>query len=101
RPVLSFARAGAGWQSVAWPPPAPKARPDHGSSGLFSRALARERPHIYVYGTVGRAETTAANQALARALGDWGTGIRARFTVKADRDVTPADIRDLDLVLVG
>jgi dienelactone hydrolase len=101
RPVLSFARAGASWQAVAWPPPTPKGRPDHGSSGLFSRALARERPHIYVFGTAGSPELTAANQALARAMGDWGPGVRAHFTVKADRDVTPGDIRDLDLVLVG
>jgi len=101
RPVLSFARAGVGWRVVGAPPPVPRLRPDHGSSGLFSRALARERPHLYVYGSAGSPELTAANRALASALGDWGQGVRARFTVKADRDVTPADLRDLDLVLVG
>ena len=101
RPVLSFARAGAGWKLVPEPPPARPGAPDHGSSGLFSRALARERPHLYVYGTAGRAEITAANQALANALADWGPGVRARFTVKSDREVTAADIAGLDLVLVG
>ncbi len=103
RPVLSFARAGASWRAVNEPPPAPAsdARPDHGSSGLFSRALARERPHIYVYGTRGPAAATAANRTLARALGDWGHGVRAQFAVKADTEVTPADIANLDLVLVG
>ena len=101
RPVLSFARAGAGWQLVGSPPAPARGRPDHGSSGLFSRALARERPHLYVYGTAGSPELTAANRAFARALGDWGQGVRARFTVKADQEVTPADLRELDLVLVG
>jgi poly(3-hydroxybutyrate) depolymerase len=101
RPVLSFARAGTGWKLVPEPPPARGAAPDHGASGLFSRALARERPHLYVYGTAGRPEITAANQALANALADWGPGVRARFTVKSDREVTAADIAGLDLVLVG
>lgn len=103
RPVLSFARAGAGWRAVAESPAmaAADARPDHGSSGLFSRALARERPHLYVYGTRGPAAATAANLALARALGDWGHGVRAQFAVKSDAEVTPADIASLDLVLVG
>jgi len=100
RPVLSFARAGAAWRAVAEPPPV-TAMPDHGASGLFSRALARERPHLYVYGTRGPAAATAANRTLARALGDWGHGIRAQFAVKADTEVTPADIANLDLVLVG
>ena len=100
RPVLSFARAGGSWRAVAEPPPAAP-MPDHGSSGLFSRALARERPHLYVYGTRGPAAVTAANRTLARALGDWGHGVRAQFAVKADSEVTPADIANLDLVLVG
>jgi hypothetical protein len=100
RPVLSFARAGAAWRAVA-EAEAATPMPDHGSSGLFSRALARERPHIYVYGTRGPAATTAANRTLARALGDWGQGIRAQFAVKPDTEVTPADIASLDLVLVG
>ena len=103
RPVVSFARAGAGWRVVAEPPAVAAAdgRPDHGSSGLFSRALARERLHLYVYGTRGPAATTAATRGLARALGDWGHGVRAQFAVKSDAEVTPADIANLDLVLVG
>ena len=100
RPVLSFARTGASWRAVAAPPPAAP-MPDHGSSGLFSRALARERPHVYVYGTRGPPAITAANRALARALGDWGHGVRAQFAVKADGEVTDADIANLDLVLIG
>jgi poly(3-hydroxybutyrate) depolymerase len=104
RPVLSFARAGAAWHAVAAAAPASPggaALPDHGASGLFSRALARERPHLYVYGTTGRPEMTAANQALARALSSWGPGVRARFTVKSDQEVTAADLATLDLVLIG
>ncbi len=100
RPLLSFARSGAGWHAVAQPPPATPI-PDHGASGLFSRALARERPHLYVYGTRGPPATTAANRTLARALGDWGHGVRAQFAVKADAEVTAADLANLDLVLVG
>ncbi len=100
RAVLSFARAGASWRAVAEPQPSAPL-PDHGSSGLFSRALARERPHIYVYGTRGPAAITAANRALARELGDWGRGVRAQLEVKSDAEVTPSDIANLDLVLVG
>jgi poly(3-hydroxybutyrate) depolymerase len=105
RPVLGLARGGDGvWRAVAAPPapgstPAPA--PDHGSSGLFSRALARERPHLYVYGTAGPPALTAANRALARALGDWGHGVRARFDVKSDREVSAADVARFDVVLVG
>ncbi len=106
RPVLSFARLGAAWKLVAEPLAAgggggSAGLPDHGSSGLFSRALARERPHLYVYGTIGRPEMTAANRALARALSDWGRGVRARFAMKSDQEVTAADLAGLDLVLVG
>jgi hypothetical protein len=54
-----------------------------------------------VYGTRGPAAITAADRALARALGDWGRGVRAQFAVKSDAEVTEADIANLDLVLVG
>jgi hypothetical protein len=104
RPTLSFAgSAGIGWKLVESGSPAAALRPlpDHGASGLFSRALARERPHLYVYGTAGRPEITAANRKLASALANWGQGVRARFAVKADREVGPADLARFDLVLVG
>jgi hypothetical protein len=50
---------------------------------------------------MGRPEMTVANRALARALGDWGRGVRARFAVKSDQEVTAAEVAGLDLVLVG
>jgi poly(3-hydroxybutyrate) depolymerase len=102
RPSLTFARAGAGWSAVPSPPPtASSSQPDHGSSGLFSRARARERPHIYVYGTAARPETVAAYRALAGAMADWGTGVRAHFAVKSDQEITADDLARFDLVLIG
>jgi hypothetical protein len=100
RPVLGFARAGGAWKPVdgsATPP----ALPQHAASGLFSRALARERAHLYVYGTGGRPEVTAANRALARAMADWGPGVRVRFPAKADSEVSAAELASHDLVLIG
>src|SRR5262249_36780341 len=65
RPVLAFARGVDGGGAEAWKPrgdaPAPaRALPEHGAAGLFSRALARERAQLYVYGTAGKPDVTAA-----------------------------------------
>lgn len=99
QPVLSFAADKTGWRAVKQP--AVGAPPDHAVVGLMSRSLPRQRPHLYVYGTAGAAEVNAETQALARALAEWGPGVRARFPVKADRDVTPDELASRDLVLVG
>ena len=68
---------------------------------LFGKSLPRERPHLYVYGTHGAPEAARAARALAEGLADWGPGVAARFTVKADNDVTADDEASFDLVLVG
>jgi poly(3-hydroxybutyrate) depolymerase len=69
--------------------------------GYCGKSVPRQHPHIYVYGTHGPADAVAAARALAQALADWGPMVAAKFTVKADRDVTPADRVRFNLVLVG
>jgi poly(3-hydroxybutyrate) depolymerase len=78
------------------PPPAGEAIP-----GRYGKSLPRQRPHLYVYGTHGAPEAIEAARLLAQGLADWGPMIDARFTVKADRDVTPADRARFNLVLIG
>ena len=99
QPGLSFARDKTGWRQVAQP--ATGAPPEHAPIGLMSRSLPRQRPHIYVYGTAGSTEVNQEALSLAGALADWGPGVRARFVVKADRDVTAEELATRDLVLVG
>jgi hypothetical protein len=78
------------------PAPAGEAIP-----GLGGKSVPRQAPHLYVYGTNGPPDAVAAARALATALADWGPMIAARFTVKADREVTAADRARFNLVLVG
>ncbi len=78
------------------PPPPGQAIP-----GLFGKSVPRQHPHLYVYGTHGAPEAVAAARRLAEALADWGPMVAATFTVKADRDVTPADRARFNLVVVG
>jgi len=78
------------------PAPAGQAIP-----GLFGKSVPRQHPHLYVYGTHGAPDAVAAARALAQALADWGPMVAAKFAVKADRDVTPADRARFNLVLVG
>ncbi|MFL5305107.1 MAG: prolyl oligopeptidase family serine peptidase [Polyangia bacterium] len=84
-------------------PKAPLSPPPPGQAvpGLFGKSVPRQHPHLYVYGTHGAAAAVAAARALAQALADWGPMVAARFTVKADRDVTAAERARFDLVLVG
>jgi predicted esterase len=70
-------------------------------TGLFGKSIPRQHPHIYVYGTHGAPETVRAARELAEALASWGPGVDARFTVEADRDVTPDQRARFNLVLVG
>jgi predicted esterase len=69
--------------------------------GLFGKSVARQHPHIYVYGTNGAPDVVAAGRKLATALADWGPMVSARFQVKADKDVTAEDRARFHLVLVG
>jgi alkanesulfonate monooxygenase SsuD/methylene tetrahydromethanopterin reductase-like flavin-dependent oxidoreductase (luciferase family) len=103
RPVLGFVRPpGGAWKVRGDADGLPMhALPEHAASGLFSRALARERAQLYVYGTAGPPEVTAAGRALAGAMADWGPGVRVRFAARADQEVTAADLARYDLVLIG
>jgi len=78
------------------PPPPGQAVP-----GRYGKTVPRQHPHIYVYGTHGSREAVAAARALAQALADWGPMVAARFTVKADGEVTAADRARFNLVLIG
>jgi poly(3-hydroxybutyrate) depolymerase len=69
--------------------------------GLFGKTAPRQVPHLYVYGTHGAPDAVAAGRALANAMADWGPMVGARFTVKADVDVTADDHARFSLVLVG
>jgi poly(3-hydroxybutyrate) depolymerase len=69
--------------------------------GLFGKSEPRQHPHLYVYGTHGAAEAVAAARKLATALADWGPMVGARFSVKADVDVTDDDRARYWFVLVG
>jgi len=80
------------------PPPPP---PGQAIPGLCGKSFPRQRPHIYVYGTNGPPEAVTAARALATALADWGPMVGARFSVKADHQVTPDDRARFNLVLVG
>ncbi|HLK93570.1 MAG TPA: prolyl oligopeptidase family serine peptidase [Polyangia bacterium] len=81
--------------------PLSPAPPGEAIPGLGGKSVPRQHPHLYVYGTNGSPEAVAAARALATALADWGPMIAARFTVKADREVTAADRARFNLVLVG
>jgi dienelactone hydrolase len=99
--VLSFAGGKGSWKRTdPWRGPA-QGPPDHAEAGLRSASLAQYGPHVYVYGTLGDAATTAASKATAERLADWGPSVRARWRVLADTEVTPDLMATLDLVLVG
>ncbi|HEY2903188.1 MAG TPA: PHB depolymerase family esterase [Polyangia bacterium] len=97
--AFSFARDGGHWHRVA--APVSGAPPAHAAVGLASRSLPRQGLHVYVYGTDCPPATMQAAKHLADALADWGPGVRARFTVVADRDVTAQMRRQFHLVLIG
>jgi poly(3-hydroxybutyrate) depolymerase len=99
--VLSLAGGQGSWKvTPAWKGPA-QGPPDHAEAGSRSASLAQYGPHVYVYGTLGDAATTAASKAGAEMLADWGPSVRARWRVLADTDVTPDLMATHDLVLVG
>ncbi len=99
--VLSFAGGKGSWKATAvWKGPA-QGPPDHAEAGIRSGSLAQYGPHVYVYGTLGDAATTAASKAAAEKLADWGPSVRASWRVLADTEVTPELMATHDLVLVG
>ena len=96
RKLAGIRRDPAAPKAPASPPPPGQAVP-----GRYGKSFPRQHPHLYVFGTHGSPDAVAAARALAQALADWGPMVAARFTVKADRDVTAADRARFDLVLVG
>ena len=99
--VLSFAGGKGSWKTTdPWKGPA-QGPPDHAEASFRNASLVQYGPHVYVYGTLGDAATTAASKAGAERLADWGPSVRARWRVLADTEVTPELMATHDLVLVG
>jgi pimeloyl-ACP methyl ester carboxylesterase len=98
--ALSFNKSSAGWRQglVA------QAGKRFGAEGPILRALCGRQ--IYVYGTLGTPtdEELAERRKVAEAAANWSI-VRSRlqlsFPVKADREVTAADLDGADLVLFG
>ena len=99
--VMSFAGGKGSWKTTSpWKGPA-QGPPDHAEASFRNGSLAQYGPHVYVYGTLGDAATTAASKAAAEKLADWGPNVRAKWRVLADSAVTPDLMATHDLVLVG
>jgi poly(3-hydroxybutyrate) depolymerase len=96
RTLAAIKRDPAAPKAAAPPPPACLAVP-----GLFGKSAPRQRPHIYVYGTHGAPDAVAAARRLATAMAEWGPMVGAKFTVKADSEVTAEDRKRFSLVLIG
>ena len=96
RTLAAIKRDPAAPKAAAPSPPACTAVP-----GLFGKSVPRQNPHVYVYGTHGDPSAVAAARGLANALADWGPMVGAKFTVKADAELTAADRARFSLVLVG
>jgi len=106
--VQAYANAGLlrALAAIKRDPAAPKVAPPPPPDcvavpGLMGKSAPRQVPHIYVYGTRGAPDTVEAGRRLATAMADWGPMVGAKFTVKADRDVTAADRDQFALVLIG
>lgn len=57
--------------------------------------------HIYVYGASGTPRETALNKRAARRAANWGKGFDGRWPVKSDTELTTADLRSANVVLIG
>jgi len=98
--ALSFNQSPAGWRQG----PVTPAGQRLGAEGPILRALSGRQ--IYVYGTLGTptGEELAERRKVAEAAADWSTvrsHLQLWFPVKADREVTAADLDGADLVLFG
>jgi pimeloyl-ACP methyl ester carboxylesterase len=97
---LSFSKSSSGWRQGLL---AAGGKRD-GAEGPIVRAVSGR--HLYVYGTLGARtpEEVESRRRAAEAAASWST-LRSRLTltlpVKADRDVTAAEIDNSDLVLFG
>jgi pimeloyl-ACP methyl ester carboxylesterase len=99
--ALSFVKADGRWRQGLAPPPGKHP----GAEGPIAAAVYG--PHMYVYGTADHPppEVLAARRRAAERAADWSAPPYARialtFEVKADADVTDADIDSASLVLFG
>lgn len=95
-------------QSDGWtladrmPPPALLTRPYHAGG---AQLLYKGEPLCIVYGTQGSEARTKALREIARVLerfaGAGDTMPNGRFPIKADREVTPEDMRHMNLIVLG
>ena len=97
---LSFNRSAAGWRQG----PAARTAKHAGAEGPMVRALWGRQ--IYVYGTLGAHsdEEIADRRKAAEAAANWSTlrsHLQLTFPVKADREVTAADLDSSDVILFG
>jgi hypothetical protein len=98
--ALSFNKSPAGWRQG----PVASAGKHFGAEGPILRALSGRQ--IYVYGTLGAPtdEELAERRKVAQAAANWSTvrsHLQLSLPVKADREVTAADLDGADLVLFG
>jgi poly(3-hydroxybutyrate) depolymerase len=99
--ALSFVKADGHWRQGQWAPEGK--RP--GAEGPIAAAVSGR--HIYVYGTADHPppEVLAARRRIAESAANWSAPPYARLAltlaVKADADVTGADIEGANLVLFG
>lgn len=100
--VLSFSRAGKVWKPGRFTLAPGAKRP--GLEGPISEAVASR--HIYVYGTADApgAEELKRRREVAQYASEWSTPnarLSLSFRVKADKEVTPKDLAEANLVLFG
>lgn len=84
------------WQTIPRPT-AWQAGKRHGLSGPINDYQFDR--FMYVYGTGGTAEQSAALEKLGRQMADWGLG--AVFQIKADKDVMAEDLKTCHIIAVG
>jgi len=98
--ILSFLKSANGWRAGLFSPDGK--RP--GAEGPIVEAVSAR--HIYVYGSLGArtADELDARRKTAETAAEWSTTrdrLSLTLPVKADTEVTEADIASADLVLFG
>jgi hypothetical protein len=91
--TLKLVRTNGNWAAGT----IPAGQKRHGLSGPIDD-FQRDR-FIFVYGTGGDDAQKAAMAKRGKSMADWGLG--AVFSVKADTEVTDADLKDATLLLIG
>jgi pimeloyl-ACP methyl ester carboxylesterase len=75
--------------------------PDHFEGGFRGRTLAQASAHVYVYGTGGGEAMTKASREMAEQMANWGSGVKVRWPVLADTEVSEEILKKNSLVLFG